>query len=184
MGEDGPTAGSVRLATAADAPVMARLRARSWQATYADLLPNAVIEDVVGSEAEWAARLASRIGDPDSTIFVIEIHGTVVGVAITGPSGDPGAGPETGEVRAIYLDPDAIGRGLGRTLFAEVVADLATRGFTTATLWVLDTNARARRFYEIAGWAADGATKTAERPGGALHEVRYRRELTGPTPPR
>ncbi len=163
---------------------MARLRARSWRATYTGLLPEVVIEAVVGSEAAWAERLTSRLGDPDSTIFVIEAAGKVDGVAIWGPSGDSDATPETAEVRTIYLDPEAIGRGLGRSLFAAVIDDIAARGFTSATLWVLDANARARRFYEIAGWEADGATKIDQRPGGAIHEVRYRRELTWPTPPR
>ena len=41
-------------------------------------------------------------------------------------------------------------------------------------LWVLKTNERARRFYEIAGWKTDGQTKTEERGRVVLNEVRYR----------
>jgi len=42
-------------------------------------------------------------------------------------------------------------------------------------LWVLRENRRARRFYELAGWSADGAAKDAELLGGlTLPEVRYR----------
>ena len=55
---------------------------------------------------------------------------------------------------------------------------LTETGFSAATLWVLETNARARRFYESAGWAADGATKTDRRGDIELREVRYRRALT------
>jgi hypothetical protein len=40
---------------------------------------------------------------------------------------------------------------------------------------MLDSNNRARRFYEAGGWAADGAAKLDDRPGFMLHEVRYRR---------
>jgi hypothetical protein len=54
---------------------------------------------------------------------------------------------------------------------------LAEGGFTAATLWVLGTNVRARRFYEIAGWVADGAVKTDHRGDVELREVRYRRTL-------
>jgi hypothetical protein len=46
-----------------------------------------------------------------------------------------------------------------------------------ATLWVLQDNARARRFYSQAGWAADGAAKTDDVDGFPLLEVRYRRPL-------
>ena len=52
---------------------------------------------------------------------------------------------------------------------------LAEAGFHQATLWVLDTNVRARRFYEAAGWSADGTVKRDERLGFPIREVRYRR---------
>jgi hypothetical protein len=39
---------------------------------------------------------------------------------------------------------------------------------------VLDTNSRARRFYEAAGWHRDGAVKQDARRGFVLNEVRYR----------
>ena len=82
-----------------------------------------------------------------------------------------------GELLAIYLEPDAVGKGIGRVLFERSVEDLRERGYDVATLWVLETNARAPRFYEAAGWSADGATKTEERPGAVLREVRYRKDL-------
>jgi len=47
-----------------------------------------------------------------------------------------------------------------------------------AILWVLESNRRARRFYEIAGWIPDGDAKTENRPDGIqLREVRYRIDL-------
>jgi hypothetical protein len=54
---------------------------------------------------------------------------------------------------------------------------LAAAGFAQATLWVLGTNARARRFYEAAGWSADGMVRTEDFQGLRLTEVRYRRPL-------
>lgn len=55
--------------------------------------------------------------------------------------------------------------------------EVRERGHTAATLWVLRQNDTARRFYEAAAWQPDGATKDEWRPGGTLHEVRYRRSL-------
>jgi RimJ/RimL family protein N-acetyltransferase len=46
-----------------------------------------------------------------------------------------------------------------------------------AVLWVLPGNRRARRFYEAAGWVADGAERSAEVQGVVVPEVRYRRRL-------
>jgi hypothetical protein len=49
--------------------------------------------------------------------------------------------------------------------------------YKLVTLWVLDTNTRARRFYEIAGFRSDGAVKVDDRDGFRLREVRYRLPL-------
>jgi hypothetical protein len=42
-----------------------------------------------------------------------------------------------------------------------------------AVLWVLEGNARARRFYERGGWAADGTTRDEPMGGEMTHQLRY-----------
>lgn len=46
-------------------------------------------------------------------------------------------------------------------------------------LWVLEQNTRARRFYEAAGFAADGTREPFEVADVEVPEVRYIRTLTG-----
>ena len=46
-----------------------------------------------------------------------------------------------------------------------------------ATLWVLATNERARRFYEREGWRADGLTTHEHVDGELRPTMRYRVEL-------
>ena len=53
----------------------------------------------------------------------------------------------------------------------------ATRGYASAVLWVLVTNERARRFYEIAGWSCDGTEKSEPFGPATLTETRYGRPL-------
>jgi len=89
---------------------------------------------------------------------------------------DPGT---AADVEAIYLGPRVWRQGIGRHLLEAVVQEIEDSGLTEATLWVLDTNERARRFYEAVGWQPDGATKVEERPAGSLNEVRYRRVRRG-----
>ncbi|WP_430787700.1 hypothetical protein [Actinoplanes sp. G11-F43] len=48
-----------------------------------------------------------------------------------------------------------------------------------AILWVLESNARARRFYEAAGWVPDGAVKVDSSRGFPMREVRCRRTAIG-----
>jgi GNAT superfamily N-acetyltransferase len=171
---------TVRRAVPADAPAMARAHARSWRATYTGLLPDVIIDDVVASEGRRAERWRGWLGDANRPggCFVAELGGRVVGYVFWGPGEAPETPAAVGEVYAIYLDPDATGRGLGRALFRAATEALRTAGFDRAVVWVLETNARARRFYEAAGWRVDGATKVEQRPGGVLNELRYARTLT------
>jgi GNAT superfamily N-acetyltransferase len=77
----------------------------------------------------------------------------------------------------IYLLPQAWGTGVGRELMAAVVDGLTGLGYEDATLWVLDSNDRARRFYARAGWTEDGTTQVDDSLGVTLNEIRYRRVL-------
>jgi RimJ/RimL family protein N-acetyltransferase len=72
---------------------------------------------------------------------------------------------------------DRWGTGAGRALLLAAHAQLARLGYAEAVLWVLPGNRRARRFYEAAGWVADGAERSAEVQGVVVPEVRYRRRL-------
>jgi ribosomal protein S18 acetylase RimI-like enzyme len=103
--------------------------------------------------------------------------GSVVGFADVQPSRDDDADETTGEVPMIYALPEAWGTGVGRELMTTAVGALRDAGFRSATLWVLDSNERARRFYDRAGFAPDGATKSDTMAGAPITEVRYRRPL-------
>lgn len=78
---------------------------------------------------------------------------------------------------AIYLDPEHLGTGVGRALMREALRQCAALGHERVYLWVVRGNARARRFYERAGFHADGAEEPYEVEGVAVPEMRYVREL-------
>ena len=58
----------------------------------------------------------------------------------------------------------------------RVLARSAAAGYSSITLWVLRDNERARRFYERAGFAPDGATNVLTSLAGVL-ELRYHQAL-------
>jgi GNAT superfamily N-acetyltransferase len=98
------------------------------------------------------------------------------------PSRDADASPgEVGEVGALYVHPDWWRRGVGRTLLNASLDFLAKQGYSIATLWTLEVNARARTFYEAEGWQEDGGRQQLELdlPGVNLTEVRYRKVIAG-----
>lgn len=108
-------------------------------------------------------------------MLVVDRDEEVAGFAFLGPArvGDIDA-EDVGELYAIYVVPEAWGSGIGRALMARVLVQLREEGFREAILWVLEDNPRTRRFYELAGWHADGGVKDEEWLGTAVREIRYR----------
>lgn len=166
----------IRPATPDDVPAIAEVNVASWRAAYRGQVPDAVLDAL-----DPAARAESRRGwmsaeEPEMRHWVIEARGKVLGYSDTGPARDEGLPAGAGEVWTIYLHPNSWDAGLGRQLFAHAIDDLRSRGHTTLILWVLESNARARTFYEAAGWQPDGGRKEEDDHGYVMREVRYRLE--------
>lgn len=166
---------SIRAATPDDAEAISRVHIGTWQVAYRGQVTDAFLdglgERLDGRIEWWRRRLATG-----ATALVAEDAGRVTGFVGFGRA-EPPSDSALGEVFAIYVDPRYWDRGHGRALMDGVLAALRARGFAAAVLWVLGSNARARRFYDRAGWAADGGTKTETIGGELLEEVRYRRPL-------
>ena len=167
----------IREAEPKDAEAIAEVHVRSWQAAYRGQLADEYLDGL--SVEERLDQHSRSLEQPPAEwrTWVAQDGPDVAGFAVTGPSQDADATERTGEVYAIYLEPDRVGTGAGRELFEHAVGDLRDRGFDAVTLWVLETNERARRFYEVAGWAHDG-TVTTERVDCEMRPtVRYRLDL-------
>jgi GNAT superfamily N-acetyltransferase len=165
----------VRLAMPDDSETIATVHIRGWQGAYRGQLPDQYLDSLDHETERRSAFWRKEISTPRSKrneIWVVECRAQVEGFAATGPARNAGA--STGEVYAIYVNPIHWGQGLGRALFAHATNRLAALGYSTAILWVLASNERARRFYEVSGWAADGGTKQETICDGiVLREVSY-----------
>ena len=163
----------VRAATVEDVEAIAGISVRGWRFAYRGHVPDEILDGL--SEEERARGWGERVRHPgDTRAWVVEREGSVVGFAFTGPGRDPDLPPTAGDVYALYVEPAAVGTGLGRELLARAVDDLRKRGFQPIVVWVLRENERARRFYERTGFREDGATKVEDYEGAPMHEVRYR----------
>jgi ribosomal protein S18 acetylase RimI-like enzyme len=167
---------TIRPATASDAQGIATVAVTAWQAAYRGLLPGSLLESL--SIQDKAKRWRARHAEGANHTLVLEHQGRIIGFVNMGASRDDDADPQVGEIYAIYLLPSAWGQGYGRALCTRALDGLRQQGFTTVTLWTLHNNARAIKFYQAAGFQADGATKVdIKGEGVALHEARYRRSL-------
>jgi GNAT superfamily N-acetyltransferase len=117
-------------------------------------------------ETEWRQR-ASR--DGSFIAFLPEV--TPAGLA-----GGFQAAPDTVELVAMFVRPQARGRGVGEALIDAVIGWAQDRDAASVHLWVTETNKHARGLYERSGF-----TVTAERQplpsNPALGEIGMTRPL-------
>ncbi len=196
----------IRPGRAADAPAIVAVRRESWFAAYEGIVATPLIDRATapGSRAvnppPYLRTLVAVAGD-DPAVVGYASFGPERSVASPAPtrfapaaarprsSASPApAAPaahlftpagqvgQVGEVYAIYVAPAWWSTGVGRGLMSAVLSALTTEAYRRVVLWVLADNARARRFYDRAGFGADGGTNILTGLGGVL-ELRYSRDL-------
>ena len=167
----------IRAATISDAYGIAEIQVAGWQAAYRGLMPDSVLDglSVPKREEMWQRILTEQ----KFQLLVAEQDGRIIGFVDFGSCRDSDAVPGlTGEILAIYVDPNCWHAGIGQGLLGAALSGLKLAGFNEATLWVLDSNSRALVFYDRAGFSCDGATKSEIVGDNAkIQEVRYRRPL-------
>lgn len=157
----------IRPATADDVGALAAIHADAVALAYAGIFdagtPAPAPSELVG---RWATVLAM----PKAWVGVAEVDGTVAGMIGVRPSPEPDAGPRTGEIVGLHVDPAHWGRGLGGALLDRATAQARQQGFGSLRLWVLEANLRARRMYGARGWQPDGPTRVVVP---SVLELRY-----------
>jgi ribosomal protein S18 acetylase RimI-like enzyme len=160
-----------------DARAIAALHIASWRDAYRVELPADYLAAIdLDERAEsWRKRIAA------GTIVLLEKNAdSLVGFCACGPSRDSDAGSSHAwEIENLHVAPTLRRGGIGSRLFEQASLLARDRGARELSLWVVETNVRARRFYEAQGMRADGgAQRHVLAPGVSLAEVRYRLELT------
>jgi ribosomal protein S18 acetylase RimI-like enzyme len=159
----------LRKASAEDAVTLAELHRRTALHAFAQIFPQDAPEPTLEDLAvDWERRL--QLDDPRQACFVAEQGAAAVGVIAAGA--DP-RDPSRGHLSRLYVAPPYWGRGIGTMLYERAVAHLRAQRFSTATLWVLEGNAHARRWYEHRGWTATDDRVVTYAPAG-IEDVGYR----------
>ncbi|BAY87014.1 GCN5-related N-acetyltransferase [Calothrix parasitica NIES-267] len=163
---------TIRTAILEDTKDIAVIHVKSWQEVYKGLIPQSYLNNLSISQREksWQNILTNS----QTRTIVQEIDDLVVGFANFGKTRDVDKDSKvTGEITSIYLNFEYWRKGLGTELVKYILKDMRNRKFTQTTLWVLDTNQIARKFYEKMGFKPDGATKIDVRENFELREIRY-----------
>ncbi len=162
----------VRHASAADIPALARLHVGAWREAYRGILPQSVLDGLstAGFERIWSGLLRDAAR---TTLVACPEEGEPAGFVAFRVEPEP-------EIIGLYVDASRWRRGLGTALMTEALARLVAAGALRVVLWVMRDNARARAFYEHAGFALTGGRRASERDGAPFEELQYARAAAPP----
>lgn len=171
---------TVRAATPSDAAEIARIQLDTWRAAYRDLLPAEVLDALDAAEAEATWR--HTIEEGPARVFVATEGQWHVGFIAAGPApsdesaaADGTPAPDADHVAlvsALLVEPRWGRRGHGGRLLAAVAEAMAADGLTRGISWTAELDKASLRFWERAGWQADGTVRTLDAGGRPLREVR------------
>ena len=126
-----------------------------WQTAYDSIVAKRDLD-------AWSVKnrhkgMLARYDEASSECLLMLEAGRLIGVTVFGKSLTEGY-EEDGEIVALYLCQDSIGKGYGHRLFVKAEQSLAAKGYAHFVLDVLARNARGLRFY-----LAHGYEKVADR---------------------
>ena len=171
-----------RIDSEAEMDHVAMIHMKSWQSAYTGIIDQDYLDamDATKRAEKWKAGYWDNKDDPTWGVFLAYEDEQPLGFAFFGPGRTPELGnvPET---YAIYLLPEAWGKGIGYQLFQACRDDFKSRGYTQTYLWALADNQRARQSYKKWGGKPTPLQKTFSIAGAEFQEVVFTFDLLQPS---
>ena len=104
------------------------------------------------------ARWAEALADPAKRVLIAVVEDEPAGAVLVSEEW----------LEGLYVVPERWGTGLADALHWQALELVRSLGSTRCHLWVLEDNARARRFYERRGWQQNGETRVVPYPPNPL----------------
>ena len=140
---------SLRPAVPADAAAGAAMHAACWREAYGPYADPRLLAERLADTDRWLSAWTRQLAEGPPRVLA-EADGEPVGFAVAGRCRDEDR-PTSSELYAVYTRRAWWGTGMGQALWEAVAPE------GSCSLWVLEDNERARRFYEHNGFRPDGA---------------------------
>lgn len=158
----------IRYADINDSKTLGEIHSKSWKVAYKGIVPNEILETItVEKRQKYFEKALSEGWEEDANIFNDDES---IGLICIGKCRDTDKPNTCGEIWGIYLLPEYWNSGIGSELIHWGLNELKKRNYDKVTLWVLEENINARKFYEKVGFKHDGTVITI---GKKLNEYRY-----------
>lgn len=165
---------AVRKAEIEDCRDLGRIHSESWKAAYKGIIPDSFLDKITAESRE--KRFLEAMSNGLERNYVAFCENRIAGFICIGKCRDDDLDDTFGEIWGIYLHPAYWRQGIGTSLMAFGLDCLKNEGFKRVSLWVLEKNENARRFYEKFGFRYDGTRKELDFDG-IVYEIRYVRDL-------
>ena len=141
----------IRKAQADEGPILAAVQELASLAALAHIFPP---EKHAYPRAAVQAHWAAAVDNPEKHTLIALSDDEPVGAACVYEEW----------LEGLYVVPGQWGTGLAGELHDQALEVVRELGSERCHLWVLEDNARARRFYERCGWRENGTTRVVEFP--------------------
>lgn len=164
----------VRRADINDAGILGKIHSDSWKAAYKGIVPDSILDSINAEKRqEYFEKALSEGWEEDFLVFAED---KAAGLMTIGKCRDEEKDDTYGEIWGIYLLPEYWNKGIGTYFINWGLNELKSRGYKKVTLWVLEENINARKFYEKIGFKHDGTIKELTI-GKRLLEFRYEKVI-------
>jgi RimJ/RimL family protein N-acetyltransferase len=160
----------IRYADIYDSKILGYIHSQSWKFAYKTIIPDLILDNISAEAREqyFYKTLSEKL---EEDVLILKDN-TPVGFMTLGKCRDNDSDSYWGEIWGIYLLPSHWHEGIGTQLINWGINELKARTFKKVSLWVLEENVNARKFYEKLGFQHDGTIKELNI-GKALNEYRY-----------
>lgn len=162
---------SVRPSLPDDAALLGEIQLAAWRAS--ERLPQSILDDA--DPGAFAAAWGEAITSPPSAkhrMLTACAGPAVVGFAALAPADE-----DTGEIVALEVHPDHVGKGHGSRLLAACTDILKTTGAAHVRTWVVSTDSHRAAFLTEAGLAPLGVRRRLDAAGTEVIEEAYGAEF-------
>lgn len=158
----------ITLAGMCDLEDMVKIHCESWKHAYRGIISDDYIRRKnLSRHDKWLSILSGE----NKKHYIVKHNGTPVGmVSIDVPREAPE--PDTYEIFGLYILPEYARMGFGSEVMTLMEEKIRQMGYKRISLWVLEPNLPARKFYEKLGFAPDGTEKLSyyDKP---INLIRY-----------
>jgi RimJ/RimL family protein N-acetyltransferase len=158
-----------------DVDTLALINSKSALQGYKGIIPDDYLKDKFSYE-RLRERLYKELNEGTTTSCIIYKDDIPVGMQTFARDDDKERDDSEIDIWRIYLLPEYWGQNIGKEFIDWGVKELKRKGYKKVALWVVEENARARKFYEKSGFTHDGEIRIIN-VGREIKEYRYIKNL-------